>query len=128
MLRYISVCVSSETRSALVETGEHLSPKYEPPKTAPPIITGSMPNDFAIVMQMTPIVADVPKAVPVKKDIAQHRRKVSITNISGLIIKEARLTITGIVPQARHNAVIIPISIKVMRMFLTVFMPLRDYA
>ena len=82
---FTSVFVRSETRSALVETGEHLSPKNTPDSTAPPASTGLIPMDSAIVMDITPTVAALPKEVPVRKDIRQLIRKTAPRNHSGRI-------------------------------------------
>ena len=75
--------------------------------------------------QMTPMVAAVPKEVPVRTDTRQLSRKAIITNRAGWMSRAEKQTITGMVPACRHRAVSIPMSTKVMRMFFTVRMPSR---
>ncbi len=117
------VFVIVATRSALVETGEHLSPKYAPATMAPPVSKGETPRVCAIVLHITPIVAAVPKAVPVRKDKRQLSKKVISKNIDGEINFVDIETMTGIVPDVRQRAVMIPIRTNVKSMFLTVFIP-----
>ena len=112
------------TRSALVETGEHLSPKYTPDNIAPPVKRGSTFITAPIEAQITPIVAAVPKEVPVNMDIPLFSRKTIRRKTDGRISFAARQTIEGIVPDALQRAVIIPISRKINRIFPTVFIPL----
>ena len=83
ILLKISVLVSSATKRALVETGEQRSPKKTPDKTAPPTRSMGMFMAAAIVVQITPMVAAVPKAVPVRKETAQFRRKAISKNREG---------------------------------------------
>ena len=85
MLSVTFVFVRSATKSALVDTGEHLSPKKMPESIAPPENTGFTPMAFASVMQMTPMVAAVPKEVPVKNEISEFIRKTAAKNQLGLI-------------------------------------------
>ena len=110
MFLKISVLVSSDIRSALVETGEHLSPKSEPASIAPPTITGFIPIDFAIVIHITPIVAEVPKDVPIRNETRQLSKNVISTKISGVIKSIAEQIMKEIVPLERHDAVSSPMS------------------
>ena len=89
MLSTTFVFVRSATRSALVETGEHLSPKNMPESTAPPESIGLMPMAFAIVIQITPIVAALPNDVPVRKEINELMTKTAARNHWDLIIGRA---------------------------------------
>jgi len=77
------------TRSALVDTGEHLSPKNMPDNTAPPVKTGltfiAAPKDA----QITPIVAALPKDVPVSIDIPLFNKKVIRRKTDGWISCDA---------------------------------------
>ena len=59
------VPVMSAISMALVDSGEHRSPTKIPDKIAPPVIHGLMPMVLAMVMQTTPIVAEVPKVLDV---------------------------------------------------------------
>ena len=86
------VFVSLLTRRALVDTGEHLSPKYTPQIIAPPIGSGDRPMDTATLIQIVPIVAEVPKAVPVSTETIQFRRNVRIIIVFGLIKSPAKQT------------------------------------
>ena len=126
ILLYRFVPVTSETSRALVETGEHLSPQNTPDNIAPPITTGSILNASPMVIQIEPIVAAVPKAVPVRNDRAQLSRNAITGKNWGTIRVLEYETIAGIVPLCLHNAVSIPISINVMRTFRAVFIPFTD--
>ena len=84
-LAYRSVSVRAETSRALVDMGEHRSPKKDPDRMAPAASTGDSPMAVAMVMQMVPTVAAVPKEVPVRKDMAVHRRKASRGKAAGEI-------------------------------------------
>ena len=93
---------------------------------------------------MMPIVAAVPKDVPVKSETKQQSRKTIKMNTDGMSeVKPAVLQTelhpyhqepelkvflkeNGIVPQARQTAVIIPIRIKMKRIFLIVRIPRPD--
>ena len=90
---------------------------------APPVHTGLAPRKLATDMQMTPIVAAVPKAVPVRQETQQFNTKVRTKNSSGRIRLPASDTIMGIVPPARQTVVSIPISTITMRIVRTVFSP-----
>ena len=79
------VPVSSLTRRALVETGEHRSPKRTPESIAPPVRMGFAPIVIPIVTQITPIVAAEPKDVPIRNETRQHRAKVIKIKDFGLI-------------------------------------------
>ena len=46
---------------------------------------GGTPMETPMVLQITPIVAAVPKAVPVRKEIRQFKRKVISRNTEGRI-------------------------------------------
>ena len=66
---------------------------------------------------MTPMVALVPKAVPVRTETAQFKRNVMSRKIEGRIRAEALRTIREIVPAARQKAVSTPISTNVRSIF-----------
>jgi len=51
-------------------------------------MTGLIPMAFDMVMQITPRVAADPNAVPIRKEIRQHSRKVIRIKIEGIIIFE----------------------------------------
>ena len=78
------VLVSELIRRALVLIGEHRSPQNAPEITAPPEIRIGMPILLAIVIHITPIVADVPKAVPVRNETKAHSKKQISTIACGL--------------------------------------------
>ena len=78
-----AVPVSSATSSALVETGLQRSPKNTPDSTAPPTRVISSPMPAAMVEQITPMVAAVPKAVPVSTDTMALSKKVISKKICG---------------------------------------------
>ena len=82
ILSKILVFVSSLTKSALVEKGEQRSPKNAPDRMAPPS-RGLVPAEIPMLMQMTPMVAEVPKEVPVSTEIPQQSRKETSRMISG---------------------------------------------
>ena len=75
MLSMTFVFVRSATRRALVDTGEHRSPKNMPERIAPPESMGFTSMAFAIVIHITPVVAAVPKDVPVRKEIKELTMK-----------------------------------------------------
>ena len=79
------VFVRSATKRALVDTGEHLSPKKIPESIAPPENIGFTPIAFESVIHMMPMVAALPKEVPVKKEISEFIRKTAAKNHPGLI-------------------------------------------
>ena len=89
MLSKMLVPVSSATSSALVETGEQRSPKKLPERTAPPSHSGSAPMERPTVMQMAPMVAAVPKEVPVSMETPQFKRNVITTMVSGRMASTA---------------------------------------
>jgi hypothetical protein len=120
------VLVSSLTKSALVDIGEQRSPKKTPERMAPPRKAGSKPIAFPIAIVMTPMVAADPKAVPVKKETKQFKRNVITRKKEGSISPKESEIMAGIVPAARHKAVIIPINRKTIKIFLTVLIPVRD--
>ena len=65
--------------------GKQRSPKYTPERIAPPVIHEGIPSAEAIVAHTTPIVAAVPRAVPVRTEIRQFRRNVISKNVDGFI-------------------------------------------
>ena len=72
------VFVSELISKALVLIGEHLSPQKAPEITAPPEKRIGIPILFAMVIHITPIVAEVPNAVPVRNEIrAQSKKHIS---------------------------------------------------
>src|SRR5574344_2225403 len=81
----ISVLVKVQVKRALVDMGEQRSPKKAPPRMAPPRYTGLMPITLPILMVMTPIVAAVPKEVPVSRDNRQLSKKVITKKAPGWI-------------------------------------------
>ena len=83
ILSKILVFVSSLTKSALVEKGEQRSPKNAPDRMAPPRSRGLVPAEIPMLMQMTPMVAEVPKEVPVSTEIPQQSRKETSRMTSG---------------------------------------------
>ena len=89
MLPKMPVFVMSATRRALVDTGEHLSPKKMPERMAPPVRAGLMPRALPMVMHITPIVATLPNDVPVRKDIKEFMRNAAMRNHEGLTIPKA---------------------------------------
>ena len=66
------------------------------------------------MLQITPIVAAAPKAVPVKNEIRQFNKNVSSKKTAGCISLAARHTITEIVPASRQMTVSMPIRKKVL--------------
>ena len=76
-------------------------------------------------MQMTPIVAPVPNAVPVSTDMSAQRRNVASTITEGDTSAAPYATMAGIVPPARQNAVMQPMSTNVTRIGKIVWMPLH---
>ena len=83
MLSKMLVLVSSLTKSALVEKGEQRSPKNAPERMAPPRSSGFAPSETPMLMQITPMVAAVPKEVPVSTEIPQFKRKDTSRMTSG---------------------------------------------
>ena len=69
----------AHTNIAIVDIGEVLSPTYIPDNTAPPTRASLSPIDFAITIHITPILAAVPKDVPIIIDIAEQSKKVATT-------------------------------------------------
>ena len=82
---YISVWVTSATSRVLVDTGEHRSPKKAPDIAAPPARARLISIVWAMAIQMAPIVAAVPKEVPIRKDTRLFNKKVSSKNTEGVI-------------------------------------------
>ena len=97
-----------------------------PERIAPPIQNGSSSIARPIAIQITPIVAPVPKEVPVRIDTIQLRRNAITRNADGDTSFDDQHTITAIVPDARHSAVIKPISPKIISIFRTVLTPDSD--
>ena len=73
---------------------------------------------------MTPMVAEVPKDVPVSTESRQFNRKVISTMMEGLISTEAQETSTGMVPAMRQRAVSMPMRRKVSSTFRAVNTPI----
>ena len=84
-----------------------------------------MPRLRAIVIQMTPIVAPVPNAVPVSTETSAQSQNVAKTMSAGETKDEPYATMAGIVPAARQNAVIMPMSTNVVRIGRIVCTPLH---
>ena len=82
-----------------------------------------MPMETAMVMEITPMVAAVPKAVPVRKETRQFKRKAISTSSDGRISSAAQQTMAGMVPAVRHRAVSSPIRRNSSRIFFTVRTP-----
>ncbi len=119
------------TSCALVDTGEHRSPKYTPERIAPPRSAGEICMDVPSVMVMTPMVAADANDEPVNNDIRQFSRNVSRMATWGRIRAVVFATMNGTVPAARHNVVSSPISTKVTTTMLAARMvanPLRIIA
>ena len=74
---------------------------------------------------MDPIVAAVPKAVPVKKDTRQFNTKQMGTNNAGRTNSIEKQTMVGIVPHSRHSAVRMPIKPNEISTFRTVAIPFK---
>ena len=85
----ISVLVSSQIRFAPDDIGEQRSPKKMPERIAPPVYITGMRILLAKVMQITPIVAALPKAVPIRNDTTQHSTNVISTIACGTANIEA---------------------------------------
>ena len=66
-----------------MDTGEQRSPKNAPESTAPPVRITGTPMTLPMVAQMTPMVAAVPKEVPVSTDTPAFKRKVMSRNTPG---------------------------------------------
>ena len=73
-----------------------------------------------MAMQMTPIVATVPKPVPMSTDMSEHKRKHITRQAAGESSRDDQATMVGIVPLARQMAVRAPITTKSRMTFLTV--------
>lgn len=80
----------------------------------------------AMDMQMTPMVAAVPNAVPVSTETIQFKRNVMRMKTDGRTNPAAMQIITGMVPEALQSAVIIPIRRKMIRIFRTLRTPEKD--
>ena len=119
MLRKTLVPVNSATSSALVETGEQRSPKYTPESTAPPVSTMGTPMARPSAAQITPMVAAVPKDVPVSTESRQLSRNTMTRKHHGRMNPTAQQTIMGMVPAARQRAVSIPMSRKIVKILRT---------
>ena len=89
ILLKILVFVNWLIRCAPDDIGEQRSPKNIPERMAPLAYTAGIFILFANVIQITPIVAALPKAVPIKNDTKQHNKKVSSTIICGTATNDA---------------------------------------
>ena len=107
-----SVRVRFATSEALLDMGEHWSPMKLPLMMAPPTSMGLAPTELAMVMQMTPVVAEAANELPVSTDMTQHRRNVAGTSVAGVTIRTDQQVIAGMVPAARHEAVRAPMRAK----------------
>ena len=65
-----------QTSWAREDIGEHRSPKKPPERIAPPRSSGLTPAVCPTSIQITPMVLNVPKEVPVRKDMTEHSKKV----------------------------------------------------
>ena len=63
-------------------------------------------------MQITPIVAAAPKAVPMRSDMRQQRRNAASMAADGWMSDDDQLTIAAMVPEARHAAARAPATTK----------------
>ena len=90
---------------------------------APPISIGDTPRLMPMVLQMTPMVAAVPKDVPVSTEIRQFSKNAMSRNTAGRMARAAKHTMTGIVPAWRHRAVSMPMKTNVSSTSLAVLMP-----
>ena len=70
-------------------------------------------------MQMMPMVAAVPNAVPKSMDIMVQSKKVARIKTEGEIREAEMLTISGIVPAARQAALIAPTTANSAMIVLT---------
>ena len=70
-------------------------------------------------MQMIPMVAAVPNAVPRSMDIMVQSKNVAKMKIDGEISEAEMLTISGIVPAARQAALIAPTTANSAMIVLT---------
>ena len=70
-------------------------------------------------MQMIPMVAAVPNAVPKSMDIMVQSKKVARIKTEGEIREAEILTISGMVPDARHAALIAPTTVNSAMIVLT---------
>ena len=70
-------------------------------------------------MQMIPMVAAVPNAVPKSMDIMVQSKNVARIKIDGEIREAEILTISGIVPAARQAALIAPTTANSAMIVLT---------
>jgi hypothetical protein len=77
------VPVSFDTKTALEDIGEHLSPKYTPAIIAPAVILRLTFPLRAIIIRGSPTILAVPVAEPIRKDDAQQIRNVKRINVSG---------------------------------------------
>mgnify|MGYP007066589739 CR=1 FL=1 len=109
-----------------MDTGEHRSPKKIPDTTAPPVNSGFTPMADPMVIQTTPMVAAVPKDVPVSTETAQFNKKLSSKKPEGWISPAETAMISGMVPAPLHRAVRIPIRRKINRIRITVPRPDQD--
>jgi hypothetical protein len=82
----------AQTRLALEDMGEHLSPKKAPAMTAPPVRSGSAPEERARSMRITPMMLEVQRADPVRSDTRQQRRNDHSAKKRGSIQVMARQT------------------------------------
>ena len=109
------VRVMVATSAAADDSGEQRSPTKEPARIAPPTMAALAFMAVAMVMQMTPTVAEAAYELPVTIDMNAQRRKLTTTRVSGLTTSADQQVMDGIVPAARHDAVRAPIMTKKRR-------------
>ena len=83
MFLKIFVWVIVATSKALVDIGEQRSPIYTPAKIAPPAYTAGICILLVMVMQITPMVAAVPKEVPMSIEMKPHNKKTDVSIKAG---------------------------------------------
>ena len=99
-----------------------------PARMAPPERSGLTPMASSIVAVMTPIVATVPKAVPVSVERRPLRRKAARSPHSGVMKPAASVTRRAIVPEALHEPVSMPMSAMTITMPMMVRTPFEAMA
>ena len=108
--------------------GDQRSPKKAPASAAPPASSSGTPIPEAIETQMEPIVAAVPKDVPVMTETRQQSRKVMRTKRDGVARGTAYATIAGMTPAARQSPVRMPTVRSMPRMRRMGRMPCQHIA
>ena len=79
MCAYNGVSAVAAARFVVSDMGDILSPKKAPDTTAPAIRADGTPTLMPTPYRARPIVAMLPKDVPVQSDMTEHSRNVSGT-------------------------------------------------